>query len=110
MPHEFSDRNTVFVKGLAPKTHEGDVRQLLGSCPGIREVRLVRDFAGKLRGFGYVEFDDAEGMTAAEKLNGSKLLGRRLFIARSAPPGDRGGGGRGGSDNGGLGLVVHGGR
>lgn len=62
----FDDVSTVFVKGLSPKTHEGDVRKLLQDCPGLLEVRLVRDADGKLRGFGYVEFQGEAGVEAAE--------------------------------------------
>ncbi|GLC34775.1 hypothetical protein PLESTB_001162500 [Pleodorina starrii] len=105
-PH-YTDKLTVFVKGLRPGVKDGELDTFLrGRVPdGIKEVRLVRDSAtGLARGFAYVECSSREALDQAVELNGTPFQGISLFIAESKPPGHghaAGPGGRGGRFGGG---------
>jgi len=54
-----ADDRTAFVNNLPRDCNEEDIRQLFGS-ETIDEVRLIRDQGGKLKGFCYVQFYEAE--------------------------------------------------
>lgn len=53
-----------------------------------------------------MDFEDEESLAAAITKDKQELEGRQLTIARSAPKGGRGGGGRGGNVGRGRGLDT----
>ncbi|HBA62197.1 MAG TPA: RNA-binding protein [Elusimicrobia bacterium] len=79
---------------------------LFATYGAVSSAKLITDReSGQSRGFGFVEMaNDAEAVTAMEKLNGSDFGGRKLTINEARPMEARtgGGGGRGG-DRGGRG-------
>ncbi len=100
----------IYVGGLPFKTTEEEMNTLFATYGQVTSAKLITDRdSGQSRGFGFVEMaNDAEAVTAMEKLNGSDFGGRKLTInearpmeARSSGGGDRGG--RGGGDRGGRG-------
>ena len=50
------DDKTVFISNLDYTVTEDDVKNVLGSIGTIEEFRLVRDFKGRSKGFGYMVF------------------------------------------------------
>lgn len=79
--------STMFIKNLDWTVNEKNVKEVLADCPGLLEVRLVRDFRGRSKGFCYVDFETPEAANAAvEKKQGTVLNARPLKIAISAPP------------------------
>ncbi|KAF8058134.1 sart3 [Scenedesmus sp. PABB004] len=95
----YTDEHTVFVKGMGFDVAEDDLRRLFEGL-GVKSVRIGKDkFTGAARGFAYVEFESDDGVAKASEKDGQVLNGRRLFIAKSEPPGaggrGRGRGGRG---------------
>ena len=47
----------------------------------MKALKLVSDLDGKPRGYGFVEFENEEDMTAAFKDgNGKKIDGRRILL------------------------------
>lgn len=59
----------------------------LGLHTQIVGVKLPLDRDGsRHRGFGYVEFTDAQGLTSALGLSGAELVGRSVRISVAAPP------------------------
>ncbi|VDM34110.1 unnamed protein product [Hydatigera taeniaeformis] len=79
------DDQTVFVSNLPFSTNEEELQSIFAKCGELVSIRLVRDYAGKSKGFGYVEFADASSVAAALELD-------RLPIGSGT--GDGGGGGR----------------
>ncbi|OGR63912.1 MAG: RNA-binding protein [Elusimicrobia bacterium GWB2_63_22] len=99
----------IYVGGLPFKTTEEEMNTLFATYGQVTSAKLITDRdSGQSRGFGFVEMaNDAEAVTAMEKLNGSDFGGRKLTINEARPMearstgGDRGG--RGGGDRGGRG-------
>jgi len=96
----------IYVGGLPFKTTEEEMNALFTTYGAVTSAKLITDReSGQSRGFGFVEMaNDAEAVTAMEKLNGSDFGGRKLTINEARPMEARtgGGGGRGG-DRGGRG-------
>ncbi|KAL5102982.1 Squamou cell carcinoma antigen recognized by T-cell 3 [Taenia crassiceps] len=63
------DDQTVFVSNLPFSTTEEELRSIFIKCGELASIRLVRDYAGKSKGFGYVEFADASSVPAALELD-----------------------------------------
>ncbi len=105
----------IYVGGLPFSTTEAEMNALFATHGAVTSAKLITDReSGQSRGFGFVEMsNDAEAVTAMEKLNGTDFGGRKLTInearpmeARTGGGGDRGGrggdrGGRGGGYGGG---------
>ncbi|OON14007.1 hypothetical protein X801_10215 [Opisthorchis viverrini] len=53
------DDRTVFVSNLDYSTTEDDLRRTFEECGKLSSVRLVRDYAGRSKGYAYVEFEQA---------------------------------------------------
>jgi len=89
----------VFVGGLSWGTDEESLRAAFAKYGELTEVTVVKDRdTGRSRGFGFVEFDDAESADKAiAELNDSELDGRTIKVdqAKERKPrgGPRGGGG-----------------
>ncbi|GIM00372.1 hypothetical protein Vretimale_5153 [Volvox reticuliferus] len=97
-PH-YTDKLTVFVRGLRPEVKDGELDGFLKShvSEGLKEVRIMRDAqTGEARGFAYVECTSREALEKVVMLNGSTFHGKSLFVAESKPPGHNGGRGFGG--------------
>ncbi|KAL8580978.1 hypothetical protein ACOMHN_017544 [Nucella lapillus] len=76
------DSVTVFVSNLDYSTSEDTVHQALLQCGDITEVRLVKNYKGSSKGFGYVQFTDANGVLAALKCDRYPVDGRPMFVSR----------------------------
>ena len=93
----------IYVGNLPYSVNEDDLKSFFGDCGNVEEVSLIKDRAtGRLKGFGFVEFESKDGADAALEKNGEKLQDRELKISiakeRTSSDRDRGGsrGGRGG--------------
>lgn len=79
----------IYVGNLPYKATEDDIRDLFAQHGTVHSVNLVTDReTGKLRGFGFVEMDDAEADAAIQALNGMEMGGRNLRVdeARERAP------------------------
>lgn len=105
----------IYVGGLPFSTTEAEMNALFATFGAVSSAKLITDReSGQSRGFGFIEMaNDAEAVTAMEKLNGTDFGGRKLTINEARPMeartggGDRGG--RGGGDRGGRGGGGYGG-
>jgi len=62
------------------------LRQLFGRVDGMVEVRLVRDFLQRSKGYAYIDYETSEQVgTAVEKFNGFAVNKRPMKVARSLP-------------------------
>jgi RNA recognition motif-containing protein len=46
----------------------------------IKSVKIIEDFNGRSKGFGYVEFESKNTVAAALKADGSELDGRTIRV------------------------------
>jgi cold-inducible RNA-binding protein len=98
--------NKLFVGNLSYSTGEAELRQAFEPFGSLRSVTIITDrMTGQPRGFGFVEFENADdAQRAIESLDGRDLGGRALNVnvarERQATP-RFGGGGFGGGDEGG---------
>lgn len=81
----------MFVGGLPFSTTDEELRELFAAHGKVASANVVRDReTGRSKGFGFVEFEDAEEGKAAEKaLNGSEVGGRTISVAEARPKEDR---------------------
>lgn len=101
----------LYVGNLSFDTSEDRLRELFSEHGEVTSATLVMDRdTGRPRGFGFVEFADANsGKAAIEALNGQNVDGRDLTVNEARPRENRsfggggGGGGRGGYGGGGGG-------
>jgi RNA recognition motif-containing protein len=71
----------LYISNLPGNTPEGDVRDLFAPYGQVHSVRLIVDRAtGQLRGFGFVEMDEAAASSAIAALNGADFRGRELQV------------------------------
>ena len=73
---------TVYVGKIAPTLEDSIVRTLLDACGGVQSWKRASDpETQELKGFGFVEFEDAEGVLRAIRLlNGLKIDGQELMV------------------------------
>lgn len=91
-----NDETTVFVGNLSFDAENGDLESAFQEFGEVTSVRIPTDRdSGRKKGFGYVEFADAEAVQKAIDASGMEICGRSVRI-------DKAGGGRGG-DRGGYG-------
>ncbi|KAJ3205154.1 hypothetical protein HDU82_005371 [Entophlyctis luteolus] len=79
-PAAFAQRS-VFVGNLAWTSKPEDISSLFSQYGKVDGVRIMTDReTGRSRGFGFVEMEEADAVSAAEKLNGFEFQGRQLRI------------------------------
>jgi len=102
----------LYVGNLAFQTTNQDLEQLFGQAGTVQSASVVEDRdTGRSRGFAFVEMSSQEEATSAiEQFNGKEVGGRALNVNEAKPRENRGGGGRGFSDNRGGGYGGNNGR
>lgn len=87
----------LYVGNLSFNTSESQLREMFAAHGDVASAALVMDRdTGRPRGFGFVEFNNAEHARAAmAALSGKNVDGRDLTV-NEAKPRERGGGGFGG--------------
>ena len=96
----------LYVGNLAFQTTSQELQQLFGQAGTVQSASVVEDRdTGRSRGFAFVEMSSEEEATSAiEQFNGKEVSGRALKVNEAKPRENRGGGGRGFSnDRGGYG-------
>uniref|UniRef100_UPI00358FFB25 RNA-binding protein 34 n=1 Tax=Myxine glutinosa TaxID=7769 RepID=UPI00358FFB25 len=77
-------KRSIFVGNLPYDIEEEAVRRHFEMCGPISGVRIVRDNnSGLGKGFGFILFESADGVSLALQLQGSELSGRKVRIRRS---------------------------
>ena len=72
---------TLFVGRLAYGCSEEELRAAMERFAAVDRVVIVKDLAGKPRGYGFVEFREAEGMKSAyRRTNHLEIAGRRVVV------------------------------
>ena len=102
----------LYVGNLAFQTTSQELQQLFGQAGTVQSASVVEDRdTGRSRGFAFVEMStQEEADSAIQQFNGKEVGGRALKVNEAKPRENRGGGGRGFSDNRGGGYGGNGGR
>ncbi|XKL64324.1 hypothetical protein PGB90_004410 [Kerria lacca] len=79
------DDRTVFVSNLDYTVTEDDVIKILNSIGKIEEFRLVRDFKGRSKGYGYLVFSSKKEARESLKLDRTPINQRPIFISECDP-------------------------
>ncbi|XP_043924344.1 squamous cell carcinoma antigen recognized by T-cells 3 isoform X2 [Protopterus annectens] len=82
--HDHSkDSITVFVSNLSYSMDdpEDKMKETLGKCGEIAEIRPVYSNKGNFRGYCYVEFKDEKSALDALKLDRKEIDGRPMFVS-----------------------------
>eukprot|EP00927_Polykrikos_kofoidii_P018956 TRINITY_DN18822_c0_g1_i1.p1 TRINITY_DN18822_c0_g1~~TRINITY_DN18822_c0_g1_i1.p1 ORF type:complete len:1348 (+),score=259.46 TRINITY_DN18822_c0_g1_i1:127-4044(+) len=83
---EDEGQNTVYVSNLDWSVSEQVLYRIFSDVDGLKEVRLVRDFLRRSKGFAYIEFYKSEQVAlAVETFNGHEINKRPMKVARSLP-------------------------
>ncbi|KAJ2863670.1 nuclear localization sequence binding protein [Coemansia aciculifera] len=92
---------TLFIGNMSFNTTEDSLREAFAECGTVVSARIPTDReTGRMKGFGYIEFDSVEAATEALKYNNTDLDGRNIRLDYSTP---RTGGGESGGRGGGRG-------
>jgi len=79
----------LYVKNISEEATEEEVREVFARFGTITSMKLV-SVEGKLKGFGFINFETPEQATAAvDGLKNFELKGKELFVARAQRKEDR---------------------
>ena len=71
----------IYVGNLPFSANEEEVKQLFEAHGTVNSVNLITDrVTGRLRGFGFVEMEDADADNAIKSLDGQDFGGRALKV------------------------------
>ncbi len=96
----------LYVGNLSYDVTNASLEQMFASFGDVRSAQVVTDRdTGRSKGFGFVEYGDANAARAAiAAMNGKESGGRALTVNEARPREERsGGGGGGGGRSGGYG-------
>ena len=71
---------SAYVGNLHPSTTREDLQTLFSPCGNIRRVAVPLHPTGQIKGCGYVEFEDSDGLQAALQLHNSTLNGQVIDV------------------------------
>jgi cold-inducible RNA-binding protein len=91
----------LYVGNLSFKTTSQELEALFGQAGTVQSASVVEDRdTGRSRGFAFVEMSSEEEATSAiQQFNGKEVGGRAMTVNEAKPRENRGGGGRGFSNN-----------
>lgn len=71
----------IYVGNLPYSVDEEDIRSLFEEFGDVNSVKLISDReTGRMKGFGFVDMEDAGGANAIENLDGSDFNGRNIKV------------------------------
>ena len=82
--NEKNFKTTAFIGNLHYQADEEDLREFFKDCGKIDYIRIVRDkhtFEGK--GFGYVKFDDRDGLIKGLAQSGMEFMDLNLRVSKA---------------------------
>lgn len=83
--------NKLFVGSLPFATTSEQLNAMFAEVGEVKEANVVTDkMTGRSRGFGFVEMvKEEDAKKAIEKLNGSEIEGRKIFVSEARPQAPR---------------------
>ncbi|KAG6910096.1 hypothetical protein DXG01_013148 [Tephrocybe rancida] len=86
---------TAFIGNLAFDLTESELEEFFTPTK-TKSVKIIKDREDKPKGFGYIEFEELDGLKDALAKSGSNFSGRTIRVSVAEPPKERGGFGGGG--------------
>lgn len=93
LEHLMMNENKVYVGNLSFDISEDDLRAYFEQCGAITDIALIKDkMTQRLKGFGFITFEEAGAVQSAIELSGNELMGRPLRVseAKERDPSSRG--------------------
>ncbi|KAL3321909.1 hypothetical protein AABB24_039497, partial [Solanum stoloniferum] len=82
--------NNVYVKNLAESATDDELKNVFGEFGSITSAVVMRDADGKSKGFGFVNFEDADAAAkAVEALNGKKFDEKEWYVGKAQKKSER---------------------
>ncbi|GFQ70924.1 squamous cell carcinoma antigen recognized by T-cells 3 [Trichonephila clavata] len=75
------DDRTVFLSNLSYETDEDKIKEFFSQIGDLEEVRLVKDYKGRSKGFCYVVYKSQEHVKLALKKDREPLDGRPVLVS-----------------------------
>ncbi|XVF01285.1 hypothetical protein REPUB_Repub04eG0074800 [Reevesia pubescens] len=80
----------VFVKNLSESTSDEDLKKIFGEFGTITSAVVMRELDGKSKGFGFINFENADDAArAVESLNGKKFDDKEWFVGKAQKKSER---------------------
>ncbi|OGD81407.1 RNA-binding protein [Candidatus Collierbacteria bacterium RIFOXYD1_FULL_40_9] len=81
----------LYVGNLPYSITQSRLQEIFSPFGALGEVTVISDkFSGRSKGFGFVEFENAEeAKVAIEKLNGTDMDGRNIIVNEARPKEER---------------------
>ncbi|GLT47315.1 hypothetical protein SLA2020_210200 [Shorea laevis] len=80
----------IYVKNLSESTTDEDLQKIFGEFGTITSAVVMRDADGKSKGFGFVNFEDADdAASAVESLNGKKFDDKEWYVGKAQKKSER---------------------
>jgi len=79
---------TAFIGNLAFDLTEQELEEFFGSSK-TKSIKIIKDREEKPKGFGYIEFEDLDGLKDALAKSGSNFSGRTIRVSVAEPPKER---------------------
>lgn len=73
---------TAFISNLAYHIDEEKIKEVFADIGEIVEIRLIKNFKGKSKGYAYVEFKDELCVLEALKLDHTPVEGRPMYVSK----------------------------
>ncbi|GMI91138.1 poly(A) binding protein 2, ARABIDOPSIS POLY(A) BINDING 2, POLY(A) BINDING PROTEIN 2 [Hibiscus trionum] len=82
--------NNVYVKNISESTTDEDLKTIFGEYGEITSAVVMRDADGKSKGFGFVNFENADDAAkAVEALNGKKFDEKEMYVGKALKKSER---------------------
>ncbi|KAL2498238.1 Polyadenylate-binding protein 2 [Abeliophyllum distichum] len=82
--------NNVYVKNLAELTTDDDLKKVFGEHGTITSAVVMRDADGKSKGFGFVNFENADDAAkAVQALDGKKFDEKEWYVGKAQKKSER---------------------
>ncbi|KAE8658832.1 Polyadenylate-binding protein 2 [Hibiscus syriacus] len=82
--------NNIYVKNLSESTTDEDIKTIFGEYGEITSAVVMRDPDGKSKGFGFVNFENADdAVKAVEALNGKKVDEKEIYVGKALKKSER---------------------
>ena len=72
----------MFVSNLVYAIDETKIGEIFAKCGELTDIRLVKSFTGKSKGYAYVEFNDELSAMEAMKMDRTPIEGRPMFVSK----------------------------
>jgi len=83
--------NKIYVGGLPYSYEDADLQKMFDEFGKVTSANIIKDkFSGRSKGFGFVEFEEADGVKSAiDAMNGKEVDGRNIVVDEARPMRER---------------------